>query len=78
MNKPLTDRRLQPGDRVSTGPIANDRDLTGRCFLGNEELATNAIRKKYGNDSEYEQVVVAAFREYERRFLSCDVDGESA
>jgi hypothetical protein len=31
------------------------------CFLGNQRTAVKAIRKKYGNNSEYEATVVEAF-----------------
>lgn len=31
------------------------------CFIGDEEEAVLAIRRKYGPDSEYEKKVIAAF-----------------
>ena len=34
------------------------------CFLGAKKPAVAAIREKYGKDSNYEAVVVAAFAEF--------------
>ena len=57
------------GKNERTGPVfkMNGEALVQLgCFRGNRTQAVDAIREKYGPDSDYEKIVTAAFDKFER------------